>query len=83
VPKPTQKLSSLRKADLHVKQSVFASPAMFAVNALSMPSPTMSALVFGADFLSVSAVALSAVQHKFQRTSPKQAALSIGSFNGR
>jgi hypothetical protein len=48
-PRPIQKLSSLKRVDQLVKQSVSASHAMFVKNVLSMRSHTMSVLEFGAD----------------------------------
>jgi hypothetical protein len=89
VLKQIQKPFFLKKADLPAKQSAYASHAMFAENALNMPSNTMSALASGVAFLSVNAAALSAAQRKaaplvkFFVLVGALAPLSIGSLNGR
>jgi hypothetical protein len=79
-PRPIQKLSSLRRAVLLVKQSGYACPVMFAPNALNMPWRMMSASVSGAVSQSVSVVALSVALRKGNQQQFQALGLTLGRF---
>jgi hypothetical protein len=59
VRKPIPKLFFQKRVAQLAKQNAYASPAMFVLNVLSMPSHMMSASEFGAGSLSESDVDLS------------------------
>jgi hypothetical protein len=75
VHRPIQKLSSLKKVDLLVRQRESVSPAMLDLNVWNMPWPMTRDLEFGAGFQSESDADLNVAQHKKFQALPVENAL--------